>query len=165
MYWTNGFAEPSYRAEDGRIASKQCPSSQTSRRTGQPIENVAVPFADGRKPYRRASLDKYLATQAVVNGALGYSIAWRSSTAPGRTTTGLGRRHGVQTGWITERERPLVIYESSQRLKGGGRPGEQDIVSFFARTQIPWSKPMRSYPRRQGTTYRYRQDAPAWKNM
>ena len=109
---------------------------------GNHIENVAVPFTDGKKAIQAlANLDKYLATEGrELNDALERSItlaliddAWKEHL---RAMDDL--RHSVQTAGYEQKD-PLVIYkiEAFAAFKQMDDQVNKDIVSFLAHAQIP----------------------------
>ena len=109
---------------------------------GNHIENVAVPFTDGKKAIQAlANLDKYIATEGrELNDALERSItlaliddAWKEHL---RAMDDL--RHSVQTAGYEQKD-PLVIYkiEAFAAFKQMDDQVNKDIVSFLAHAQIP----------------------------
>ncbi len=109
---------------------------------GNHIENVAVPFTDGKKAIQAlANLDKYIASEGrELNDALERSItlaliddAWKEHL---RAMDDL--RHSVQTAGYEQKD-PLVIYkiEAFAAFKQMDDQVNKDIVSFLAHAQIP----------------------------
>ncbi len=109
---------------------------------GAHIENVAVPFTDGRKAIQAiANLDKYMSTGGLELGsALERSItlaliddAWKEHL---RSMDDL--RHSVQTAGYEQKD-PLVIYkiEAFNAFKQMDDQVNKDIVSFLAHAGIP----------------------------
>ncbi len=109
---------------------------------GNHIENVAVPFTDGKKGIQAlANLDKYLATKgAELGNALERSItlstiddAWKEHL---RAMDDL--RHSVQTAGYEQKD-PLVIYkiEAFAAFKQMDEKTNKDIVSFLSHAAIP----------------------------
>jgi preprotein translocase subunit SecA len=109
---------------------------------GQHIQNVAVPFTDGKKGLQAlANLDKYLATNgAELGNALERSItlaniddAWKEHL---RAMDDL--RHSVQTAGYEQKD-PLVIYkiEAFAAFKKMDEKVNKEIVSFLSHAQIP----------------------------
>jgi preprotein translocase subunit SecA len=109
---------------------------------GNHIENVAVPFTDGKKGIQAlANLDKYLASNgAELGNALERSItlatiddAWKEHL---RAMDDL--RHSVQTAGYEQKD-PLVIYkiEAFAAFKQMDEKSNKDIVSFLCHAAIP----------------------------
>ena len=109
---------------------------------GNHIENVAVPFTDGKKAIQAlANLDKYLATEGrELNDALERSItlaliddAWKEHL---RAMDDL--RHSVQTAGYEQKD-PLVIYkiEAFNAFKQMDDEVNKNIVSFLCHCGIP----------------------------
>jgi preprotein translocase subunit SecA len=109
---------------------------------GNHIENVAVPFTDGKKLIQAlANLDKYLSTEGrELNDALERNItlaliddAWKEHL---RAMDDL--RHSVQTAGYEQKD-PLVIYkiEAFGAFKQMDDQVNKDIVSFLCHAQIP----------------------------
>ncbi len=116
--------------------------SNIRKEQGNHIENVAVPFTDGKKGIQAlANLDKYLATNGVELGnALERSItlstiddAWKEHL---RAMDDL--RHSVQTAGYEQKD-PLVIYkiEAFAAFKDMDDKVNRDIVSFLCHAAIP----------------------------
>ena len=132
-----------YRRKTDGIAQQTMPIiSNIRREQGNHIENVAVPFTDGKKAIQAlANLDKYLATQGrELNDALERSItlaliddAWKEHL---RAMDDL--RHSVQTAGYEQKD-PLVIYkiEAYNAFKVMDDQVNKDIVSFLCHAQIP----------------------------
>jgi preprotein translocase subunit SecA len=109
---------------------------------GSHIENVVVPFSDGRKGVNvLASLDKTLNTGgAELAGALERTItllviddAWKEHL---RAMDDL--KQSVQTAYLEQKD-PLVIYkvEAFQQFKNMDADVNKDIVSFLCHSAIP----------------------------
>ena len=109
---------------------------------GTHIENVAVPFTDGRRAMQAiANLDKTIATNgAELTNALERSItlaliddSWKEHL---RAMDDL--RHSVQNAGLEQKD-PLVIYkiEAFSAFKQMIDQVNKDIVSFLAHSQIP----------------------------
>ncbi len=109
---------------------------------GNHIQNVAVPFTDGKKGIQAlANLDKYLATNgAELCNAMERSItlatideAWKEHL---RAMDDL--RHSVQTAGYEQKD-PLVIYkiEAFNAFKEMDDKVNKDIVSFLSHAGIP----------------------------
>jgi preprotein translocase subunit SecA len=109
---------------------------------GEHIQNVAVPFTDGKKGIQAlANLDKYLATNGKeLSDALERSItlaliddAWKEHL---RSMDDL--RHSVQTATYEQKD-PLVIYkiEAFDAFKRMDDEVNKDIVSFLCHSGIP----------------------------
>ncbi|HNF44652.1 MAG TPA: SEC-C metal-binding domain-containing protein, partial [Ferruginibacter sp.] len=132
-----------YRRKTDGIAQQTMPIiSNIRKEQGNHIENVAVPFTDGKKAIQAlANLDKYLATQGrELNDALERSItlaliddAWKEHL---RAMDDL--RHSVQTAGYEQKD-PLVIYkiEAFNAFKVMDDQVNKDIVSFLCHAQIP----------------------------
>lgn len=116
--------------------------SDIRRQQGQHIQNVAVPFTDGKKMLQAlANLDKYLASNgAELGNALERSItlaliddAWKEHL---RAMDDL--RHSVQTAGYEQKD-PLVIYkiEAFNAFKQMDDTVNKDIVSFLCHAAIP----------------------------
>ncbi|MEJ7611133.1 MAG: SEC-C metal-binding domain-containing protein, partial [Ferruginibacter sp.] len=112
---------------------------------GNHIENVAVPFTDGKKGIQAlANLDKYLASKGgELGNALERSItlstiddAWKEHL---RAMDDL--RHSVQTAGYEQKD-PLVIYkiEAFGAFKEMDDKVNKDIVSFLSHAGIPMEK-------------------------
>ena len=109
---------------------------------GSQIENVIVPFTDGRKGLNvLASLDKTIKTNgAELAGALEKTItlvvideAWKEHL---RAMDDL--KQSVQTAYLEQKD-PLVIYkvEAFQQFKNMDAEVNKDIVSFLSHSSIP----------------------------
>lgn len=116
--------------------------SNIRKEQGNHIENVAVPFTDGKKGIQAlANLNKYIATDGVELGnALERSItlatideAWKEHL---RAMDDL--RHSVQTAGYEQKD-PLVIYkiEAFSAFKQMDERVNKDIVSFLCHAGIP----------------------------
>jgi preprotein translocase subunit SecA len=136
-------ATTSYRKKGEAVAQQTMQViSNIRKEQGNHIENVAVPFTDGKKGIQAlANLDKYLATNgAELNSALERSItlaliddAWKEHL---RSMDDL--RHSVQTATYEQKD-PLVIYkiEAFDAFKRMDDNVNKDIVSFLCHAQIP----------------------------
>ena len=109
---------------------------------GNHIENVAVPFTDGKRGIQvLTNLDKYLATEGMeLNNALERTIAlaliddaWKEHL---RAMDDL--RHSVQTAGYEQKD-PLVIYkiEAFSAFKQMDDEVNKNIVSFLCHSGIP----------------------------
>jgi preprotein translocase subunit SecA len=109
---------------------------------GNHIENVAVPFTDGKKGIQAlANLDKYLATEGMeLNNALERTItlaliddAWKEHLSAMDDL-----RHSVQTAGYEQKD-PLVIYkiEAFNAFKQMDDQVNKNIVSFLCHCGIP----------------------------
>jgi len=109
---------------------------------GSHIENVVVPFSDGRKALNvLASLDKTLESGgAELANSLEKTItllviddAWKEHL---RSMDDL--KQSVQTAYLEQKD-PLVIYkvEAFQQFKNMGSDVNKDIVSFLSHASIP----------------------------
>lgn len=116
--------------------------SNIRKQQGNHIENVAVPFTDGKKGIQAlANLDKYLANNgAELGAALERSItlaliddAWKEHL---RSMDDL--RQSVQTASFEQKD-PLVIYkiEAYNAFKVMDDTVNKDIVSFLCHSAIP----------------------------
>jgi preprotein translocase subunit SecA len=132
-----------YRRKTDGIVQQTLPIIKNIRKEqGNHIENVAVPFTDGKKQIQAlANLDKYLATEGrELNDALERNItlaliddAWKEHL---RAMDDL--RHSVQTAGYEQKD-PLVIYkiEAFGAFKQMDDQVNKDIVSFLCHAQIP----------------------------
>ncbi|MCX6314711.1 MAG: preprotein translocase subunit SecA [Sphingobacteriales bacterium] len=132
-----------YRKKTDAMVQQTLPVIKNIRREqGNQIENVAVPFTDGKKTLQAlANLDKYLASEGrELNNALERSItlaliddAWKEHL---RAMDDL--RHSVQTAGYEQKD-PLVIYkiEAFAAFKQMDDQVNKDIVSFLCHAQIP----------------------------
>ncbi len=132
-----------YRKKTDAIIQQTLPIIKNIRKEqGDHIENVAVPFTDGKKALQAlANLDKYLASEGrELNDALERSItlaliddAWKEHL---RAMDDL--RHSVQTAGYEQKD-PLVIYkiEAFNAFKQMDDQVNKDIVSFLCHAQIP----------------------------
>ncbi len=132
-----------YRHKTTEMISKTLPVIKNIRKEqGNQIENVAVPFTDGKKAIQAlANLDKYLASEGrELNDALERSItlaliddSWKEHL---RAMDDL--RHSVQTAGYEQKD-PLVIYkiEAFSAFKQMDDQVNKDIVSFLCHAQIP----------------------------
>ena len=136
-------AKDNYNRKTVAIAEQTFPIIKNIRKEqGNHIENVAVPFSDGRKGIQAlANLDKTLATEgAELPNALERSItlaliddAWKEHL---RAMDDL--RHSVQTAGYEQKD-PLVIYkiEAFGAFKQMDDQVNKDIVSFLCHCSIP----------------------------
>ena len=132
-----------YNAKKNSLASQTMPIiSNIRKEQGDHIENVAVPFTDGKKGIQAlANLDKYISSKGVELGnALERSItladideAWKEHL---RAMDDL--RHSVQTAGYEQKD-PLVIYkiEAFAAFKEMDDKVNRGIVSFLCHAQIP----------------------------
>ena len=132
-----------YRRKTDSIIQQTLPIIKNIRKEqGDHIENVAVPFTDGKKQIQAlANLDKYLASEGrELNDALERNItlaliddAWKEHL---RAMDDL--RHSVQTAGYEQKD-PLVIYkiEAFNAFKQMDDQVNKDIVSFLCHAQIP----------------------------
>jgi len=132
-----------YRKKTQAMINQTLPIIKNIRKEqGNHIENVAVPFTDGKKAIQAlANLDKYLATEGrELNDALERNItlaliddAWKEHL---RAMDDL--RHSVQTAGYEQKD-PLVIYkiEAFNAFKQMDDQVNKDIVSFLCHAQIP----------------------------
>lgn len=132
-----------YRRKTDAMIQQTLPIIKNIRKEqGNQIENVAVPFTDGKKQIQAlANLDKYLATEGrELNDALERNItlaliddAWKEHL---RAMDDL--RHSVQTASYEQKD-PLVIYkiEAFGSFKQMDDQVNKDIVSFLCHAQIP----------------------------
>jgi len=132
-----------YRRKTDGIVQQTLPIIKNIRKEqGNHIENVAVPFTDGKKQIQAlANLNKYLATEGrELNDALERNItlaliddAWKEHL---RAMDDL--RHSVQTAGYEQKD-PLVIYkiEAFGAFKQMDDQVNKDIVSFLCHAQIP----------------------------
>jgi preprotein translocase subunit SecA len=116
--------------------------SDIRRQQGNHIENVVVPFTDGKKGLQAlVNLDKYLGNEGKEIGmALERNIAlsmiddaWKEHL---RAMDDL--RHSVQTAGYEQKD-PLVVYkiEAYNAFKQMDDQVNKDIVSFLSHAQIP----------------------------
>jgi len=132
-----------YRRKTDAVVQQTLPIIKNIRKEqGNHIENVAVPFTDGKKQIQAlANLDKYLVTEGrELNDALERNItlaliddAWKEHL---RAMDDL--RHSVQTAGYEQKD-PLVIYkiEAFNAFKQMDDQVNKDIVSFLCHAQIP----------------------------
>ena len=136
-------AKANYNRKVVALAAQTYPIIKNIRKEqGSQIENVAVPFTDGRKAIQAlANLDKTLASEgAELPNALERSItlaliddAWKEHL---RAMDDL--RHSVQTAGYEQKD-PLVIYkiEAFSAFKQMDDQVNKDIVSFLCHCSIP----------------------------
>jgi len=132
-----------YRKKTQAMINQTLPIIKNIRKEqGNHIENVAVPFTDGKKQIQAlANLDKYLASEGMeLNDALERNItlaliddAWKEHL---RAMDDL--RQSVQTAGYEQKD-PLVIYkiEAFGAFKQMDDQVNKDIVSFLCHAQIP----------------------------
>ena len=132
-----------YRVKTEAMVKQTLPVIRNIRKEqGNHIENVAVPFTDGKKAIQAlANLNKYMASEGrELNDALERSItlaliddAWKEHL---RSMDDL--RHSVQTAGYEQKD-PLVIYkiEAFAAFKQMDDQVNNDIVSFLCHAQIP----------------------------
>jgi len=138
-----GEATNNYTNHKETIKKQAIPVFKNIRLTqGSHIENVVVPFSDGRKGLNvLASLDKTLSTQGEeLAASLEKSItlvviddAWKEHL---RAMDDL--KQSVQTAYLEQKD-PLVIYkvEAFQQFKNMDAEVNKDIVSFLSHSGIP----------------------------
>ena len=136
-------AKSNYNRKVLEVAATTMPVIKNIRKEqGGHIENVAVPFTDGRKAIQAlANLDKTLSTNGTeLMNALERSItlaliddAWKEHL---RAMDDL--RHSVQTAGYEQKD-PLVIYkiEAFSAFKQMDDVVNKDIVSFLSHCSIP----------------------------
>jgi preprotein translocase subunit SecA len=136
-------ATENYSARKEDLKKNAIPVFKNIRLTqGSHIENVVVPFSDGRKVLNvLASLDKTLSTNGQeMAGALERTItlvviddAWKEHL---RAMDDL--KQSVQTAYLEQKD-PLVIYkvEAFQQFKNMDADVNKDIVSFLCHANIP----------------------------
>ncbi len=132
-----------YDQKKKALAEQTMPIIRNIRKEqGNHIENVAVPFTDGKKGIQAlANLDKYLASEGMeLSAALERSItlalideAWKEHL---RSMDDL--RQSVQTAGYEQKD-PLVIYkiEAFNAFKQMDDQVNKDIVSFLCHAGIP----------------------------
>jgi len=132
-----------YRQKTDKLVKQTLPIIKNIRKEqGEQIENVAVPFTDGKKQIQAlANLDKYLATEGrELNNSLERNItlaliddAWKEHL---RAMDDL--RQSVQTAGYEQKD-PLVIYkiEAFGAFKQMDDDVNKNIVSFLCHAQIP----------------------------
>ena len=132
-----------YRRKTNAMVQQTLPIIKNIRKEqGNHIENVAVPFTDGKKQIQAlANLDKYLATDGrELNDALERNItlaliddAWKEHL---RAMDDL--RQSVQSASYEQKD-PLVIYkiEAFNEFKKMDDQVNKSIVSFLCHAQIP----------------------------
>ncbi|MEJ7627729.1 MAG: preprotein translocase subunit SecA [Ferruginibacter sp.] len=132
-----------YNKKNKAISDHTMPVIKNIRKEqGNHIENVAVPFTDGKKGIQAlANLDKYFETDGrELGNALERSItlaliddAWKEHL---RAMDDL--RHSVQTAGYEQKD-PLVIYkiEAYNAFKQMDDQVNKDIVSFLSHATIP----------------------------
>ncbi len=136
-------AKSNYNRKVLEVAATTMPVIKNIRKEqGTHIENVAVPFTDGRKVIQAlANLDKTISTDgSEIMNALERSItlaliddAWKEHL---RAMDDL--RHSVQTAGYEQKD-PLVIYkiEAFSAFKQMDDAVNKDIVSFLSHCNIP----------------------------
>lgn len=136
-------ATEKYNRHKNDIKQQSIPVFKNIRQTqGSHIENVVVPFTDGRKGLNvLASLDKTIASEGEeLAGSLEKTItllvideAWKEHL---RAMDDL--KQSVQTAYLEQKD-PLVIYkvEAFQQFKNMDAEVNKDIVSFLSHASIP----------------------------
>ena len=136
-------ATDNYTRHKDALKQQAIPVFKNIRLTqGSHIENVVVPFSDGRKGLNvLASLDKTLSTNGEeLAGSLEKTItlavideAWKEHL---RAMDDL--KQSVQTAYLEQKD-PLVIYkvEAFQQFKNMDAEVNKDIVSFLSHAAIP----------------------------
>ncbi|UAY52803.1 preprotein translocase subunit SecA [Ferruginibacter albus] len=136
-------AKTNYNRKVKALSEQTFPVIKNIRKEqGAHIENVAIPFTDGKKGIQAlANLDKTIATEgAELSNALERSItlaliddAWKEHL---RTMDDL--RHSVQTAGYEQKD-PLVIYkiEAFEAFRQMNDQVNKDIVSFLCHCSIP----------------------------
>jgi preprotein translocase subunit SecA len=135
-------ARDNYHRKVSEIATNTLPVIRNMRSQGSHIQNVAVPFTDGKKAIQVvASIDKVVATEgAELMQALERSItlgliddAWKEHL---RAMDDL--RHSVQTAGYEQKD-PLVVYkiEAFAAFKQMDEGINKEIVSFLCHSSIP----------------------------
>ncbi|MBO9660198.1 MAG: SEC-C domain-containing protein [Chitinophagaceae bacterium] len=136
-------ATEAYNAHKKSVQTQAVPVFRNIRQTqGSHIENVVVPFTDGRKGLNvLAGLDKTLNTEGVeLTAALEKNItlaviddAWKEHL---RAMDDL--KQSVQTAYLEQKD-PLVIYkvEAFQQFQNMTGDVNKDIVSFLTHASIP----------------------------
>lgn len=139
-------AVSSYEKKNKAIAEQTMPIIKNIRaQQGDHIQNVAVPFSDGKKGIQAlANLDKYFATEGrELGSALERSItlaliddAWKEHL---RAMDDL--RQSVQTAGYEQKD-PLVIYkiEAFNAFKQMDSTVNKNIVSFLCHASIPFEE-------------------------
>ena len=142
-------AVKNYFAKKKNIAEQTFPIISNIRKDqGQHIQNVAVPFTDGRRGINvLANLDKYMANNGMeLADSLERTItlaviddAWKEHL---RAMDDL--RHSVQTASYEQKD-PLVIYkiEAFDAFKQMDDSSSKDIVSFLCHSNIPMENEQR----------------------
>ncbi|CAN5394820.1 preprotein translocase subunit SecA [soil metagenome] len=137
-------AKDRYNLKNKALVDQTLPVIKNIRKEqGSHIENVAVPFTDGKKAMQAvANLDKTIATNgAELSNALERNItlaliddSWKEHL---RSMDDL--RHSIQTTAHMEQKDPLVIYkiEAFNAFRQMTEQVNKDIVSFLAHCAIP----------------------------
>ena len=132
-----------YQEKKQNIVNQTLPILQNIRKEqGNQIENVSVPFTDGKKGIQAlVKLDKYFETKGIeLMNALERNItlaliddAWKTHL---RAMDDL--RHSVQTAGYEQKD-PLVIYkiEAFNAFKEMNDKVNKEIVSFLCHASIP----------------------------
>ncbi len=135
-----------YQSKKAAIITQTMPVIQNVRKEqGQHIENVSVPFTDGKKAtHAFVKLDKYFETEGrELMNALERNItlaiiddAWKTHL---RSMDDL--RHSVQTAGYEQKD-PLVIYkiEAFSAFKQMNDQVNKDIVGFLSHAGIPFEQ-------------------------
>jgi preprotein translocase subunit SecA len=136
-------ATEKYNQHKGEIQKQAIPVFKNIRvKEGNHIENVVVPFTDGRKGLNvLTNLDKTLSTQgAELTNALEKTItlaviddAWKEHL---RAMDDL--KQSVQTAYLEQKD-PLVIYkmEAYNQFRNMNADVNKDIVSFLSHSSLP----------------------------
>jgi preprotein translocase subunit SecA len=136
-------ASEKYSLHKAELEKQAIPVFKNIRQTqGSHIENVVVPFTDGRKGLNvLANLDKTLSTNGTeLTNALEKTItlaviddAWKEHL---RAMDDL--KQSVQTAYLEQKD-PLVIYkmEAYNQFSSMNNDVNKDIVSFLAHSSIP----------------------------
>lgn len=137
-------AKDHYNQKNNHLVQQTLPVIKNIRKEqAAHIENVAVPFTDGKKAMQAiANLDKTIATNGTeLSNALERSItlaliddSWKDHL---RSMDDL--RHSIQTTAHMEQKDPLVIYkiEAFNAFRQMTEQVNKDIVSFLSHCQIP----------------------------
>jgi preprotein translocase subunit SecA len=136
-------AKSNYNNKVQTLSQQMYPVIKNIRKEqGAHIQNVAIPFTDGRKSIQvLANLDKTIATEgAELSSALerGITLALIDDTWKEHLRTMDDLRHSVQTAGYEQKD-PLVIYkiEAFEAFKQMNDQVNKDIVSFLCHCTIP----------------------------
>ncbi len=146
-----------YQAHKEETKTQAVPVFKNIRQTqGQHIENVVVPFTDGRKGINvLVNMDKMLSTEgAELTSAMERNItlsiiddSWKEHL---RAMDDL--KQSVQTAYLEQKD-PLVIYkmEAYNLFRRMSSDLNREIVSFLSHSQLPvQEEPAHSMPQGQG---------------